>query len=354
MKNILISSNISISQSMKKLSETGKRCLVVVDVRKKLLGTLTDGDLRRNILSGYELSDSIKKIYNKKPIYFLEKNFSIENAKKIFISKKINLIPVINSRRKVINCLTWDDVFKKNSKKKITMPSLSTVIMAGGKGIRMKPFTDVLPKPLVPINDKPIIEHIIENFLNFNQNKFFLTISQKSKILKYYFKDKNIKKYKINFVTEKKPLGTVGGLKLLESKLTNNFFLANCDILVDANYQDIFELHNSRNNDITIVASIKEFNIPYGVCEIGKKGLLKNIKEKPSLQYLVNTGLYLINKKTIKLIPKNKYFDFTDLVNTLLKKKKKIGVFPIADQNWIDVGQWDIFEKNLKKLKTNV
>ncbi len=350
MKNPLISSNISISQSMKKLSETGQRCLVIVDIKKKLLGTLTDGDIRRNILSGYELSDSIKKIYNKKPIYFFEKNFSVENAKKIFISKNINLIPIINSQRKVVNCLTWDDVFEKPSKKSI-MPTLSTVIMAGGKGIRMKPFTDVLPKPLVPINNKPIIEHIIENFLNFNQNKFFLTISQKSKILKYYFKDKNTKSYKINFVTEKKPLGTIGGLKLLEQKLTSNFFLANCDILVDANYQDIFELHKSRNNDVTIVASIKEFNIPYGVCEIGKKGLLKNIKEKPNFQYLVNTGLYLVNKKIINLIPKNKYFDFTDLINVLLKKKKKIGVFPIADQKWIDVGQWDIFEKNLKKIK---
>lgn len=350
MKIPIVRENISISQSMKKLSETGQKCLIVIDKKKKLIGTLTDGDIRRNIILGYELSDSIIKIYNKSPIYFFKNNFSLENAKKIFISKNISLIPIINKNRNVIDCLTWDGIFK-NIFKKNYLQSLNAVIMAGGKGYRMKPFTDVLPKALIPVHNKPIIDHIIQNFTNFGISKFFLTINNKNKILKYYFKDKILKDYKINFIVEKKPLGTVGGIKLLSKKLSKDFFLANCDILVDVNYEDVYKFHKKKENDVTIIVSIKEFNIPYGVCEIDRNGILKSIREKPNYEHLVNTGLYVINRNIIQLIPKNKYFDFTDLIKILQKKKKKIGVFPVMDQKWIDVGQWDIFEKSISKIK---
>tara|TARA_X000001036_G_scaffold301940_1_gene281046 strand:- start:68 stop:637 length:570 start_codon:yes stop_codon:yes gene_type:complete len=179
----------------------------------------------------------------------------------------------------------------------------------------------------------------------FGIKKFFLTLNFKSKILKSYFKSRNDKKIKVNFVKEKVPLGTIGSLKLLKNNLTENFFSINCDIIINHNFKEIFDFHEKNNNDLTIVTSIKNFEIPYGVCETNNKGALKNFLEKPSYDLFINTGLYVFKKSTINFIPKNKNFDIQELIEKLKKSKKKIGIFPINQNSWFDVGQWTEYNK---------
>ena len=349
MKNILVTPNTKIIHAMRKLDDTGEKGLLVVNKNKKLLGTLTEGDIRRQILKGYKLNSTIKKIYNKKPAFFVEGKFSEKSVKSEFNKKKIDVIPIVDKNKKLIRYVTWSE-FSGYPKKTAKVLDVSVVIMAGGKGLRLHPFTKVLPKPLVPINNKAIIEHIIDKFVSFGMKKFFLTLNYKSKIIKSFFEEQKNKITAIKFLNEKKPLGTAGGLKLLQKKLSNIFFVSNCDVLIKANYKDIYDFHKKNKNIITIVASTKEFEIPYGVCKINSKGFLSNINEKPNYNFLVNTGLYVINKKALKFIPKGKKFDLTDLINKIKKQKGRIGAFPIEEKNWFDVGEWGEFEKTSKEL----
>ena len=345
MKNITIQPNQSIFSAMKRLESTGERSLIVVNKSHKFLGTLTDGDIRRNIIKGVNLKNGINKIYKKKAIYLLEGRFNIKQVKKILIKQNHIMIPVLDPKSfKYLYFVSWKTTF--GEKKPVeNIKNCSVVIMSGGSGKRLLPFTEVLPKPLIPIKGKPIIDHIIDNFKMFGIKKFFLTLNFKSKILKSYFKSRNNKKIKVNFVKEKVPLGTIGSLKLLKNNLTENFFSINCDIIINHNFKEIFDFHEKNNNDLTIVTSIKNFEIPYGVCETNNKGALKNFLEKPSYDLFINTGLYVFKKSTINFIPKNKNFDIQELIEKLKKSKKKIGIFPINQNSWFDVGQWTEYNK---------
>ena len=349
MKNILVNRNTKIIHAMRKLDDTREKGLLVVNKNKKLLGTLTDGDIRRQILKGYKLNSTIKKIYNKKPAFFVEGQFSGKDVKSELNKKKIDVIPIVDKNKKFIRYVTWSE-FYGYPKKTPKVFDTSVVIMAGGKGLRLHPFTKVLPKPLVPINNKAIIEHIIDKFVSFGMKKFFITLNYKSKIIKSFFEEQKNKISTIKFLDEKKPLGTAGGLKFLEKRLSNIFFVSNCDVLIKTNYKDIYDFHKKNKNIITIVASTKEFEIPYGVCKINSRGLLSSMNEKPNYNFLVNTGLYVINKKALKFIPKGKKFDLTDLINKVKKQKGRVGAFPIEEKNWFDVGEWSEFEKTTKEL----
>jgi NDP-sugar pyrophosphorylase family protein len=221
--------------------------------------------------------------------------------------------------------------------------------MAGGKGARLEPFTNVLPKPLVPINEKPVIEHIIEKFIGNKISNFFITTNYKSKILKAYFQEKK-PKFKLKFIDESKPLGTAGGLRLLEGKIKKPFIVTNCDTIININFDDLMYFHISKGNDVTLVVSFKEHIIPYGTCKLTKKGYLQNIIEKPKFDFFVNVGLYVLNPNLIKLIPKNKTYDMIDFLRFAKTKKKQIGVYPIDDESWIDVGQWSEYHKAVDRL----
>ena len=224
--------------------------------------------------------------------------------------------------------------------------------MAGGKGSRMEPFTSILPKPLIPINGIPIIELIMDKFINFGIKNFIISINETNKILRAFFKENKLRqKFKIKFIEEKKPLGTIGSLGLLKNQLNENFFVTNCDIIASCDYHDIYEFHKKNKNSITIVASLKNYMIPYGDCKVTKRGTLKKINEKPQINLLANTGMYVMNKSILKYIPKNQKYDLTNFINTLLSKKIKIGVFPISEDSWIDVGEWNEYKKSISKLE---
>lgn len=348
MKNITVKANITIRQAMKILDKTGDKCLVVVDNKNKILGTLTDGDLRRSILRGTSFQEDISTSFNAKPKFLFQNSYNTEEAIELLRAYKLDLIPIIDKNHILVDYMTWskmDSEYQSNN----LLKDVPVVIMAGGKGTRLEPFTKVLPKPLIPINDKPIIKHIIERFTEIGSSNFYLTVNYKSKILKAYFDDLELD-YKVKFIDENEPLGTAGSLRYLKGKMKESFFITNCDIIIKSNYLSMYDFHKKGGYDITLVASTKEYIIPYGACELNEEGHLSHINEKPKYDFLINTGLYILNPDIIDIIPKNKFYHITELIEDAKNKGKKVGVYPVDDDAWIDIGQWAEYKKSLKLL----
>lgn len=349
MKDLTVTPDITIHQAMKTLDKTAEKCLIVVDENKKLIGTLTDGDIRRSILAGMGFSATIEDSFFTEPSILKKDEYTKEKAIKLLSIKKLDLIPIIDENRYVVDYVTWSSLGEKSEKDENSLTSVSVVIMAGGKGTRLEPFTKVLPKALVPIHGKPIIEHIIERFTNVSIHEFYITVNYKSRILKAYFEELQ-PDYSVTFYNETEPLGTAGSLKFFEGKFDEPFIVTNCDIIIEADYTSLYEFHNKEKNDITLVASAKEYIIPYGTCVLNGDGHLDHINEKPKYNFLVNTGLYVVNPEVLHLIPEGKLYHITHLIADAKDQGKRVGVYPIDDDAWIDVGQWAEYQKAVERL----
>lgn len=347
MENIIVDSNISIRESIKKLDVTAKKILFVTDDQGKLVGTVTDGDIRRWILKNGDFDKEVYNIMNKNPIY-INKNKCCK-AKEIMEKNSIEALPIVDENLRIIDVIFWNEKNNINYKlyDNITTP---VVIMAGGKGTRLYPYTHILPKPLIPIGEVSITERIIERFEKFGCREFYLTVNYKKNMIKAYFDDLP-KKYKINYVEEEEFLGTAGSLFFLKDKINETFFVSNCDILVDANYYDILRYHKEKNNIITMVTSLKNYKIPYGVIKLNDKGEVIGTVEKPQYDYLVNAGVYVLEPEALNDIPKNKFFHITDLIDKYIKDGKKVGTYPITENAWLDMGEIKEMERMLEKLK---
>lgn len=346
-KNYTILINQSIRLALEKINKSGLRSIVVVNNKNKMKGVVTDGDIRRAVLKGIKLNEKIYKIYNFKPLYVTENKISNENLKNIFLNKKVDIIPVVDDKKKLKRIIKISDFFY-NKINLVNEKKNPIVLMAGGLGTRLSPFTNILPKALMPLNGKPIIDHILQSFFDQKYLNFYLCLKHQSEIIKAYLK--KIKNIKINYINEKKPLGTSGALRLLKNKINTDFFLTNCDVLFNVNFDDVLSFHKKNKNDITLVASEKEYKIQYGVCRLNKSGHLINMIEKPTFDYFVNVGLYLMSKKILKIIP-NSYLDVPDLIRLAKKKHYKISVYIISNNSWLDVGQWDDFNLSSEKIK---
>ena len=351
-KKLLIKDNIGIIDALRQLDETAEKVLFVVDNDTQLLGTLTDGDVRRSLLNGKSLKDTISEIYNKNPKFLYDGTYSREKAKKICLKYKTPLLPITDRDNKLINVISWEKIFSDGEhkaikrRKKIHVP---VVIMAGGKGTRLDPFTKILPKPLIPIGDKPIIELIIDKFREYGMDDFYITLNHRSKMIKAYFEEFKTK-YHLTYIDEKEPLGTAGSLKYLPSKITGSFFVSNSDIIIEEDYPKILKFHEGNGNDITIVASVKDYIIPYGVCEIENGGVLSKISEKPNFSFLVNTGMYVVDSGVVPFIPAGQFYQFTQLIEEVKSRGRRIGVFPISEKSWIDIGEWEMYKQAMEKF----
>lgn len=347
--DLLVRDTISVKDALKQLDKTAEKVLLVVDDAQRLIGALTDGDIRRYILKGGDLLNAINGVYKRNPIFIFKNDFNLDEARRILIKNKIEMIPVLDQNHRVIDFITWIKAFGNGNSQKKSL-DVPVVIMAGGKGARLEPFTRVLPKLLIPIGDKPVIEHIINKFREYGINEFYLTVSHMSKIVRAYFEEKT-PDYSLAFVEEDEPRGTAGSLKLLADKLRRPFFVSNCDIIIDTDYVSLYQFHVQNKYDITLVASTKQFNIPYGICELNGNGSLERIKEKPEYNFLANTGLYVLNPNIIDLIPDSGLFHITHLMNKVKENNGRIGVYPISENAWTDVGQWAEYRKTLKAIE---
>ncbi len=347
-----VKKNDTIKLASNKMSKFGLRCLVVLDVKNKFLGTLSSGDIRKSFIKGIKAKDKIKGIYQKKSFFIKYQKNKSYNFKKIFLEKKKDLIPILDTNKKVIDVISQDIFIRKKTKIKKKRQNYSVLIMAGGKGTRLAPFTYVLPKPLIPINKKTLIEHILNELKKNGVNKISFAVNYKSKTLISYLDEIKRKKFKINFFKEHKPLGTIGILSKIFKKFEKNILVANCDTIIKYDYNKIFEYHKKNDYAITVVLAKKKQKLSYGSCELNKKNReLISIKEKPNISYIANTGFFFIKREFAKLIPKNNYFDATSLFEKCLNKGQKIGTYTLNEKNWLDVGQWKEYLHASEKLK---
>lgn len=346
---ILLNEMATVKEAMKFLDKTAEKILFIVDENNSLKGALTDGDIRRWILKDGSLNAKVVEVCNQ-DCYHVHLGFNLEVVKKEILQRKIVYVPVVNDLNIVIEFLIWDNLFDSGIKRK-TLRSLDipVVIMAGGKGTRLDPFTKILPKPLIPIGDKTILELIIDKFVDFGVTDFTLSVNYKAKIIKSYFEEIS-PDYSISYIDEDVPLGTAGSLGSFDPGYAKCFFVTNCDIIISADYSEILQFHYENMNDITVVASLKHIKIPYGVCKLGPEGLLDTIDEKPENDYLISTGMYIVNPNLLDLIPRGSVYHMTNLIEDANSVGKRIGVFPISENSWIDTGEWVEYQKAVKKL----
>ena len=347
----LVDHKSNIREGIKKMDDAGIGFMLVTDEDTKVIGVFTDGDFRKAILRGVSLDAGILDIANK-DFRYLGTNYSKEDVLEVFNTTIVHQLPVIEDGKLMEILLKSEFSLKKSDAVEHAQINLPVVIMAGGKGTRLEPFTDILPKPLIPINGKPIVEIIIDEYRKYGIDKFYLSVNHKSKMIKAFFEDRD-GPYQLEYLEEDKPLGTAGSLSLIGQQIKTPFFVSNCDILIREDYAKILAFHQEGGFELTMVASMQHYLIPYGVCEIDNDGELISIKEKPEFDFLVNTGMYLLNPGTLDHIPKDKLFNMPDLIEVLQKKNFKVGVFPVSEKSYLDIGQWSEYKKVVKRMSVD-
>jgi dTDP-glucose pyrophosphorylase len=350
--DILISREESIKDALKKLDRTGEKVLLVTSDDNRLLGTISDGDIRRYILSGRDLDNGVSEIFNTNPFYLRKKEFTKKAAKKMLIENKLQLLPIVDGEGRVVDYVTWAGLFSNGSEEPAVTRSMDipVVIMAGGRGTRLDPFTRVLPKPLIPVGDKPIIEMIIAEFRKQGISEYYLTLNNKTDIVESYLNSIE-KDYKIHYVKEESFLGTAGSLKLLEDRISDIFIVSNCDVIVKADFEDVVGFHKRHEASLTVLASVQHYNIPYGVVRFKEGGEVVDIHEKPEYTFTVNTGVYVLSRESLRFIPPDTSFDMTDLINILARNGRKVVLYPVNESDYTDIGQWEEYKKTVEKLR---
>ena len=348
----LIDRGALVWDALRQLEATERKTLFVVDDEQHMVGTLSDGDVRRWILKGEKLDAPVNEVCNTDPTV-AHKPYDLEEMRATMIRLNIPTIPVLDAADRVVEILHWDRLFTEQPVEERRRPiQLPVVIMAGGHGTRMSPFTTVLPKPLVPISGRTVVEHIIETFRQHCVATFYLSVNHKARVIESYFEDL-APPYEARFIHEEQPLGTAGSLSALAGRVEGDLIVTNCDVIIRTDLAEVVDHHAQQDNDITVVASLRNFKIPYGVCEIENGGTLRSIREKPEYNFLVNTGLYVVKGSALDLIPKDVQFHFTDLIEAVRTSGGRVGVFPISDKAWLDTGEWQEYRAAVAELSAD-
>lgn len=346
-ENQIIRADLTLIAALKKMDEVKTKRLFVFKA-DKFDCILTMGDIQRAIIRNVALSRPVSDILDRGKIYGREGE-SIEEIKEVMFKENIDCMPILNDSGEIVEVLFWADVFQKSAGEAREKIDLPVVIMAGGKGTRLKPITNVIPKPLVPVGDKTILEVIMDQFESIGCQKFYLSVNYKADMMKYYLSQLP-HQYDIEFFQEEKPLGTIGSVSLLKGKIKTPFFVSNCDSINDQDYRDVYDYHVNNHNDMTIVTMVKSFKIPYGVIETGEDGLMLNLKEKPEHTYMVNSGVYILNHNLIDEIPQGEIFHVTHLMEKVKCRGGRVGCFPVSEDSWHDMGEWPEYLKMIKVL----
>ena len=319
---------VSLRKSISILDESGSQIVLVVK-NNKLIGTITDGDVRRALLRGYLFDTPVKNIMNKNFIY-LNQSSSENDALHLMRKKTIKQIPVLNNKGSVTKLFLMDELIKSK-----TLP-YEVVIMAGGEGKRLGDLTKNCPKPMLKINGKPILEVILEQCIDLGLRKFYFSVRYLKNQIKHYFKDGSKWDVNIKYLEENKSLGTAGSLSLLKKKFTHPVLVLNGDVLTKVNLNKLFQFHNKHGADISICVRKHVEKIPYGIVNLDDLNVL-SLEEKPEITNFINAGIYVLDPKIFKLVPKNTFFDMPELIKNSKKKNYKINGFPIHEY-WQDIG----------------
>ncbi len=343
--------SIQVSKSILealKLMDSSKTKLLFVFDENKFAGLLTIGDVQRAILKDVDLTAQISSILSKNKVY-ASIDEPVEVIKEKISKMRAECMPVLDEKGNLVKVYSWHDLF--GSKAQIECPNLNipVVIMAGGMGSRLAPLTNIYPKPLIPIGEKTIVESIMDKFVRYNCHDFYMSVNYKADTIKNYFDFINNPEYNVSYFQEDKPMGTAGSLRLLKDKINSTFFVSNCDILIEEDYANILEYHRCNKNELTVVAAVKTISIPYGTIITGENGLLESIEEKPTLSFKINTGLYILEPSLLDDIP-DEFFHITHLMEKLKAQGRRVGVYPISQNDWKDMGDWKEYLKLIDVL----
>lgn len=338
----LVKPDMTVKNVIAYMEDENLKAVVVADESRRLIGLFSLGDMRHFFLNNGDLSAKIIDAMNRNPVVF-HSNFDVEKY-----DKKLVLYPVVDEKQIITNIIV-DGVEEKVTN---ALAGVPVVIMAGGKGTRLYPYTKILPKALIPIGEYTISERIIESFRKYGCKDFHMILNHKAEMIRSYFNDIR-KEYNITFTQEEKFLGTGGGLAYLGEKITDTFFLSNCDILINADFECIYKTHKKEKNKITFVCAMKDVVIPYGIVETDTEGKIIHMKEKPEFSFLTNTGLYIVEPEVIESLNKDEFIHMPDIAQRYIEKGENVGVFPISESAWMDMGQFSEMESMMKKLGIN-
>ena len=345
--NVTISPSTTLLAALKTMDGRKVKTLFVFE-GNHFEGLFTLGDVQRAVIKNIGLDKEVGSILDRHKIYGYKAETE-DIIREKMRSIRAEVMPILDEDGEIIDIWFWDEIFNEkepNNRPKIDLP---VVIMAGGKGTRLKPITNVIPKPLVPVGDKTILEVIMDQFEGIGCHKFYMSVNYKADMMKYYLSQLD-HKYDIEFFMEDKPLGTIGSVSLLKGKINTPFFVSNCDSINEQDYRDVWDYHVQNHNDMTIVTMVKSFKIPYGVIETGEDGLMTALKEKPEQTFQVNTGVYILSPELIDEIPQGEFFHITHLMEKVQSRGGRVGCFPVSEHSWKDMGEWPEYLKMIKVL----
>lgn len=328
-KKALLKDSATMRDAIEAIDKGSLQIVVIVDDENRLVGTVTDGDIRRGILKGLAFTVPVPQIMRAKP-----RSATVHQTREEILAlmkqKKIHQIPVLDDDGRVVGIEVLDELLAPPSKENWV------VLMAGGLGTRLRPLTDAVPKPMIPIGQKPILESILESFIECGFRNFFISVHYKDHVIRNYFADGSRWGVNIRYLAEDERLGTAGALSLLPEKPSAPMFIMNGDLLTKVNFNQLLSFHAEHKLAATMCVREYDFQVPYGVLSLDGHKIV-NIDEKPTQKFFVNAGIYVLEPKAVDLIPKGRFYDMPQLFNDLKSKGQATAAFPIREY-WIDIG----------------
>lgn len=336
-EKVSVDGSVSLMDAMRRMDQQDVKLLLVMDghVFRSLLSI---GDIQRAIIRQVPLDAPIENILRGNIRVSTEREpFTV--IKQRMLEFRTELMPVVNDQGDLVHVYFWDEIFSEPPAEPSDLLHTPVVIMAGGQGMRLRPITNLIPKPLIPVGEKPIIEEIMDRFHACGVDEFHVSLNYKADMVERYLDEAN-KPYRVAYFRETRPLGTAGSLHLLRDTLQTPFFVSNCDILVDHDYREIYRQHRDDKNEITAVAAVKVQSVPYGIFDCDESGQLNSLREKPDITFLINVGLYVLQPHLLNDIPVETPMHITHLLEQVRLRGGRVGVFPIREYEWLDIGEW--------------
>jgi dTDP-glucose pyrophosphorylase len=335
-KSIIINQSGTIKDAIEAINSATLQIALVVDDREVLKGTVTDGDVRRGLIRGLPLDAKVTEIMNSHP-FSLDEGVSSEHALDFMRMHKIRHVPILNKKGRVVRLDTFDTLFQPEERDNWV------ILMAGGEGIRLKPLTEVCPKPMLEIGNRPILETIIRELKKQGFRKFFISVNYMAEVIANHFGDGSKWGVEIDYIYEDKKLGTAGSISLLPQKATKPILVMNGDLLTKVDFRNLFHFHEEHSADLTMGVREYEFQVPYGVVQLEEEKII-SIDEKPVQKFFVNAGIYLMNPELVNLIPLNRHFDMPSLYTIAINHEKNAVAYPIREY-WVDIGRFSDLER---------
>lgn len=342
---------IAVVEAMQKIDANKKGILFIVDDEERLVGSLTDGDIRRWIIKTGKLDSIASQMMFKNPRFLLkDEEHKVYDFMK---EKRITSVPILDLEKRIVSIIFDSDKNRIREEVSDSLRGIPVIVMAGGKGTRLYPYTKILPKPLIPIGEVPILERILNRFHCYGVGDFYLTVNYRKEMIKSYFMELD-PSYRIHYVEEEQPLGTAGSIRLIEERFKTPVIITNCDTLIDANYGKVLRFHKESGNTLTIVSALKNITIPYGVLHSRMQGEVISIEEKPKLSYFINTGMYIINPEYISKIPNHTFYHMTHLASQLMTDGLKVGMYPVSENAFLDMGEFEEMKKMEERINSGL